>query len=486
LVNIMTVSNINKTPSTGFLHKFLLGDLWWARFRVIFLMISAGLTAITIASWFEVVTPTRIWHDVMFPLLLINLCVYFGVLILQDIFETDHITSQRLTYFVALFLIAGFFVYMEFKYFVIILNGQPIFRYLFVLLVALAGAFSAGVRYVQDIYNLGNYGIAALYLLASFGGIGYPKLVISEGQKKVSRGKVNRLELIGGPGYITIRPGNAILTERLHNPAGVYSAGTFFALRFEMIVTTLNLDDQHGIVSLVPSVTKDGIAVTVRDIQFRYRVWSGQRVTNTTAGRNPTNPYPYTIQAVRNMTYNRSVTVDGLTPWHDAVKGVIVGSITEYIAKHKLDQITAPRYVEGDDPRREIGNQLQTPTVRDKLKDVGAQLLWYDIGHFDVDNKAVSEQRVNTWKAGWIGNAKVTRAYGDAQRIAYQEIGRAEAQAEVLMSIAHAFDDIDLAKEQKDRNIRNIVLMRTAQVLETLSSTSDNERTSNKEGKEGK
>jgi hypothetical protein len=481
----MNTFNTNNLFPIRFLHKFLLEDRRWASFRVIFMMVSVSLVTIAIASLFEIVTFTRIWHDIIFPLTLINWSIYFGTLILREIFESSRKDSITFIYLVILVIFAVFFALMEFKYFVVILNGQPVFRYLLIPLVALFAALLAGIRYIQDIYNLESYWIAALYLLSSFGGIGYPRLLISEGQKKIDNGKVNRLELIGGPGYITIRPGNAILTERLYNPAGVYSAGTFFASRFETIVNTINLDDQHGAVTLVSAVTKDGIPVTVRDIQFRYRVWSGQRVTNTAAGRNPTNPYPYTVQAIRNMTYNRSVTTDGLTPWHDAVKGVIVGSITEYIAKHKLDQITAPRYVEGD-PRKEIGGQLQTPSVRDKLKDVGAQLLWYDIGHFDVDNKAVSEQRVDTWKAGWIGNAKVTRAYGDAQRIAYQEIGRAEAQAEVLMSIAHAFDDIDLSKEEKDRNIRNIVLMRTAQVLETLSTTTGDEKLSDKENKEGK
>lgn len=68
---------------------------------------------------------------------------------------------------------------------------------------------------------------------------------------------------------------------------------------------------------------------------------------------------------------------------------------------------------------------------------------------------------------------------GEAQRIAYQDIGRAEAQAEVLMSIIHALDDIDLAAEDKNRNIRKIILLRTAQVLEAMTSASDEESKKN-------
>jgi hypothetical protein len=493
----MTVFNMNKSLSGRrkrkshrmsfvFSQNFLLGDIWWARFRVIFLMTLVGLVSAVIADRFEVITPIQVWHNIIFPLLILNLCVFFCLLIMREAYEASQKDSMIVAYLILLIAPVIFFVWLEFKYVAVDLTGFSIWRYLIVPLAVLIGAFLAGARYVQDIYNLDNYGLAVLYLMSSFGGIAYPYIKISEGQKQIGTGKKNRLDLIGGPGYITIRPGNVILTERLYCPAGVYSAGTFFASRFESIAAIQNLDDQHGHVPSVPATTKDGIPVIVRDVQFRYRVWSGQRMTHTTAGRSQSNPYPYTVQAIRNMVYNRSVSLNGLAPWHDAVKGVIVGSITEYIAKHQLDQITAPRYVEGD-PRKEIGSQLQTLGVRNKLKDAGAQLLWCDIGHFEVENKAVSDQRIDTWKAGWVGNANVKRAYGEAQRIAYQEIGHAEAQAEILMSIIHAFDDIDMEKEKKDQNIRNVILMRTAQVLEALASTPDKEISSEKDTKkEGK
>ncbi|MBE0683779.1 MAG: hypothetical protein IH589_17880 [Anaerolineales bacterium] len=493
----MADSKINKSFSSGrkkkpsavfstFLQSYLFGDLWWARFRSIFLVLLVGSVSAVMAFGFEEVTRLRVWHNIFFPLLIISFVIFLGALILRDIYEASRKDSMMLVYLAILIILISFSLQVEYKYVVIGLTGPSISRYLIMPLAALFCAFLASARYFQDIYNLDNYGLAALYLMASFGGIAYPKIKISEGQKQIEAGKKNRLDLIGGPGYITIRPGNVILTERLHGPAGVYSAGNFFASRFESIAISLNLDDQHGHVPSVSATTKDGITVTVRDVHFRYRVWSGYRVTNTTAGRSQRNPYPYTVQAIRNMAYNRTVSADGLAPWHDAVKGAIVGSITEYISKHQLDQITAPRYVEGD-PRKEIGIQLKTPEVRDKLKDAGAQLLWCDIGHFEVENKAVSEQRIDTWKAGWVGNANVKRAYGEAQRIAYQEIGHAEAQAEILMSIIHAFDDIDMEKEKKDRNIRNVILMRTAQVLEALALTTEKEKSSGKDTKkEGK
>jgi hypothetical protein len=151
------------------------------------------------------------------------------------------------------------------------------------------------------------------------------------------------------------------------------------------------------------------------------------------------------------------------------VKGIVKGKITGYIESRQFDQIVTPDFQKGD-PRKQIRDQLFTPETENRLKSIGAKLLWCDIGHFEEDRDAL-QQHLDTWSAKWKGSADVTRAEGEAQRVAYQELGRAEAQAEMLTSIIHAFDDIDLSPENKDRNIRNVILMRTAQVLESLIDT---------------
>lgn len=468
----------------AFFRNIALGDVNWACVRLFLVIAFVGGASTALVPITTDLKWWNIWHEILFPLALFTIITIFGMLVAQDILENSKKESRKIFYILVLIMLLINLIYLEIKYVVPGVETMGIFRYLVFPLGAMITAFLAGASYVQNIYNVESHAAATLYLVASFFGIGYPSLKVADGQKKIALGKVNRLEIIGGPGYIKILPGNVILTERLHNPAGVYSATNIFASRFESIVTTMNLDDQHGDITEVKAVTKDGIAVVVKDINFRYRVWSGHQVPSTVGGRNSINPYPFTVQAVRSLAYNRVVTKDGLISWHDTVTGAIKGAIADYIAKHQLDQITAPRYIEAD-PRKEISEQLKTPAIRDKLKDVGAQLLWCDIGHFGAESNRISEQRIDTWKAGWVGNAAVTRAYGEAQRIAYQDIGRAEAQAEVLMSIIHALDDIDLAAEDKNRNIRKIILLRTAQVLEAMTSASDEESKKNSTRKQG-
>jgi hypothetical protein len=151
-------------------------------------------------------------------------------------------------------------------------------------------------------------------------------------------------------------------------------------------------------------------------------------------------------------------------------------AITGFIQKNQLDRVTAPMFT-GEDPRTTIGKDLLSKPFRDRFRDYGTELLWFDIGNFEIPEKKVDEQRFNAWLAKWTGNANVVRAYGDAQRLAYQELGRAEAQVEMLTSITYALNDAgldeDLTEQQRDQkvkqNIRNIILARTAQVLEAMT-----------------
>ena len=338
-------------------------------------------------------------------------------------------------------------------------------RYLLAPLAAFTAALFLGARYVQDIYKLDTFRLGLNYLLASIFAINYPALLISEGKKQIHKNEMNLLDAVGGPGFVIVRPGNVVLFERLKSPSNVRAAGAHFISRLETIKDIANLDDQHGYIDKVSATTKDGIEIEVLDIHFRYRLRAGFRPGDYTE-RTPDNPYPYSIQAVRHMAYHRVVNEDGLIDWHSTVSGVIKGVITDYIYQHQFDYLTTPR-VEGFNPRTEIRTQFNSKTVRERLRHLGAELLWLDIGHFNFPEKAVGEQRLDSWQAKWIGNATVERAYGDAQRLAYQEMGRAEAQAEMLLSIVHALEDARVSGSP-EQNLQKIVLARTAHILDAM------------------
>ena len=357
------------------------------------------------------------------------------------------------------------------------------FRHAIIPVAAFVGIVLASAYYVQDVYELPKFKLARQYILAAFLGINYPRLHIAEGKKQIPLGEVNLIDTIGGPGYVHIRPGNVVLFESLRSPSSV-RANTFnFISRFETIKEIVSLEDQHGFIEKVGAKTKDGIEIMMRDIHFRYRLRTGRRVGDHER-RRAKNPYPFSVEAVQDMAYNRSVSlnpstrVPELSKWHMTIRLAVDSAITDYIKAHKFDQLTAPNF-EDADPRAEIAKDMNTG-IRHRLRNVGAELLWFDIGHFAVSDRMkeiVADQRVDTWSARWDGDAMVVRSYGEARRLAYQDMGRAEGQADLLLSIIQALDEVGFeegyteGERQKQRlhNLRAIIWARVAQILDTLA-----------------
>jgi hypothetical protein len=342
-------------------------------------------------------------------------------------------------------------------------------RYLIVPLTAIVLSMFYGARYVRDIYELRTLDQAWGYLQASFFGAGYPKVTVNNGKLILEDNDQNLITLIGGPGHLYIRPGNVVMVERLRSPSKVYGQGLHFLNRYESIKQIASLEDQQGAIEAVSTQTQDGIDVIIRDVSFRYRLrtgpWSGDYIA-----RSPDNPYPYSIEAVVNMVYNRVVRKDGLTPWHENVKNLVQGVIVDYINRHPVETLVGVGPVE--DPRAEIGRQLGSAAVRQRLKEYGAELIWFDIGHFDIVNNLIEDPVVQEWQNKWVKDADTVRAYRQAQRLAYQELGRAEAQAELLISIADALDEVSLQGDST-QNLHAAIVRRTAAVVSDLREEDD-------------
>jgi hypothetical protein len=196
-------------------------------------------------------------------------------------------------------------------------------------------------------------------------------------------------------------------------------------------------------------------------------------------------PYPYSIEAVKDMAYNRTVGGDGLSSWHQAVRSAFDGGITDYIRSHKFDDLTAP--TNEVDPRTDISSNMDK-RIRLRLRSVGAELLWFDLGHFGISDRmkeTISDQRVDTWSAKWDGEAMVVRSYGEARQLAYQDMGRAEGQADMLLSIIQSLEEAGIedghggsgSQSDRLRNLRSIIWMRIAQILDASAAESRKELT---------
>ena len=168
------------------------------------------------------------------------------------------------------------------------------------------------------------------------------------------------------------------------------------------------------------------------------------------------------------MTYNRTLAPDGIGTWHMGVNQVVDTVISDYISQHPVDSITAPQ-TQGIDARGDIYHEFYSQSGRNRFREKGAELIWIDIGHFETPEKTVIEQRLSTWQARWLGNANLVRASGETQRTASLELGRAEAQAELLKNIVHSLESVGTPGEARQQNLRALYLARIAQLLDAMS-----------------
>lgn len=367
----------------------------------------------------------------------------------ESIWFLGHLPVWFLTFFAAIFNISA-----------IRFMIAPTFALLFILV--------RSAKFVQDVYALPDTLDGLRYVIASLFGVRYPVLHIEKGEKQIKKHEVNLIDKIGGPGFAIIEPGNAAMFRRLRVPGLARVSETFFLAPFETIASTVDLDEQHGQKEVMSAMTRDGIKVLVKDIHFRYQVGHRQEM-GASLRRTLNEPFPFSEDAIRNMTFNLLVQNDGLESWRDAVERAVTGTIADFITAHSVDYLTAPRTNEYR-PRLEIKDQLFVEGMRRRLAVLGAELLWVDAGHIEIEDESVDELRTNLWSAEWAGDAANIRAYGDAVQQAYQELGRAEAQADLIVSISNALNEIDMDANSVS-NVRRLLLARTGQLLNAMRSS---------------
>ena len=341
------------------------------------------------------------------------------------------------------------------------------FRYIIAPIIATYFIITASALFVQDIYNFKLFSPALQFIFATFFGMFYPGLRIDKGQKVLSKGKIHILDDIGGPGYVQVQPGHAIFLTYASKPSRVIINHDAFLRPFEMIGGIANLDDQHGYIDQLETMTSEGIKIRLKDIHYRFR-----SITEKDAPPDIDDPYPHSIDALSRRVANMPINADGLVPWQLSVKLSISSAIKKYVNSHTVDFLTAPRD-EDFDPRHDFRAHIMK---KSGLWPSGTALLWIDAGHFDIFEEDVNKERVNLWAADWIGKTEARRAYSLGKRQAIEGIGRSQARADLINGISHALEGIDMTGDTTE-NLRRLFLSRTAILLETMGNSQSNSDT---------
>ncbi|HND49436.1 MAG TPA: hypothetical protein PLL95_12805, partial [Anaerolineales bacterium] len=362
----------------------------------------------------------------------------------------------------ALFL---FNIYTYYKYRFSFIGGWLLAIYFWGLL----GAMTTTIKYIADIYNEDFDQIPFRHFVSAFLGWGRPHLRINASGDQSKWHQM--VEKLGGPATLEIDPGWVVLTETLTSPGKVFKQGKkHFMSRNERIYEIVDLREQEGEVAPIIAVTRDGIPVTVKNVKFNFRIWDNRWSTLYRDQEITRNPYPCSPQAVKDYAYKRAVELENnqlqSVPWKKAVGGSVAGIIRSHISEHLLDEVIAPREQKNNLVREEIRKKAYTPDFQENLRKIGTILRWWDPG--DFSSEGVEKQFINNWSVDIRNDININNAQGQAQLTAYEELGRAEAEAELLMSIIHSMDGIKLGKD-KVQTLQNLILLHTAQVIKAFN-----------------
>jgi len=263
----------------------------------------------------------------------------------------------------------------------------PIFTFIFALLL--------GARYLQDIYNLSSLKPSLRYLIACLFGFPYPTLKIGvseEGEKNLD---ASYLPEIGGPGYLDIPSGYAVAVSRPKATSNIFGEGMHFLERGEKVEEFADLNDQTDRIEAMSAFSYEGVAIQISEIHYGYRLKQSPPLEASRVYREVQKPAYLSTQALRNLMQSRVVTEQGLTDWRTMVKGMIRSTISDFIYRHTVTELLKPPT--DYNPYADLKRTFQSRPIRERLRQMGTELLWINLGLFDLEKPAFKQELLKNW-----------------------------------------------------------------------------------------
>lgn len=274
------------------------------------------------------------------------------------------------------------------------LFAPQVLIYLVPVLAGLWLGLRLAAHYVADLFELESPAIAEQYLRGAVFGLGYDSLHVA--QSEVDKlNKHSPLLRIGGPGYLQVHLGYAVVMESAAGKPRVYGPEQRRYIEgFERLRDVIDLRDQLREMDQVRAVTADGIEVQARDVQMMFRVYGGGHE------RSLATPYPYTEGAIRRLVYGRPVAEAGTTSWTEGLEQLAISEIRSFVGSLTLESFLALQPDPADSgiqgasasadrssfhiPRRKLTERFHTEEARQRLRNRGLELDWVGVGTWEI------------------------------------------------------------------------------------------------------
>jgi len=263
----------------------------------------------------------------------------------------------------------------------------PIFTFIFAILLS--------ARYLQDIYNLSSLKPCLRYLIACLFGFAYPTLNIGASGEGEKSPDASYLPELGGPGYLDIPSGYAVAVSRPKATSNIYGEGMHFLQRGEKVEEIADLNDQTDQIEAISAFCHEGVAIQISDIHYGFRLKQSPPLEVSRFYREAQKPPNFSIQALRNLMQSRVVSEQGLTDWRTMVKGMIRSTISDFIYRHTVRDLLKPP--SDYNPYSDLKRTFQSRPFRERLRQMGTELLWLNLGLFDLEKPAFKQELLKRW-----------------------------------------------------------------------------------------
>jgi regulator of protease activity HflC (stomatin/prohibitin superfamily) len=308
-------------------------------------------------------------------------------------------------------------------------------------------------------------------------------------------------QTIGGPAWLTVGEGNAVLLERGAGFSRVVGTGYHLLCPHERVRSVIDLRTLYR-KDFQKVLTKDGIPVKM-EVDLTFRVTEKDLPDDPPPAPplplSPLNrlrrrlhlrvrhdlletsrPHRFSRETVRRLTYETTVFSPDQPPdWTASFYNVRSGDITDQIANRRLDEISSPEDAQIH-PRAEVARK-GLEDARDAAARVapGIEILDMTLGVIEPqdDFKHITTQMISNWKIEWERRAKILEAKAEAKRTQLLEEARAEAQANMIQALTEGYR-IAIGDNQDPQVAKDVIALRFIDTLETLM-------TGQKPGKEG-
>jgi hypothetical protein len=250
-------------------------------------------------------------------------------------------------------------------------------------------------------------------------------------------------KLATGPGFIISGCDHAVAVFDGFKFKGVQGPGVTFTGYGDRILQTVDLRPQFR-AFVAETLTRDGIKVKV-PAALACRIDS--------RGKEPRlgEPRPYSRTAAFKAVHAQQVEHGSdqaqRRTWEDLSSVVGEHVLQEIVGEYNFDDLYGPFQPGGDPPRKVIAQRF-TGEVAARLKPLGIHLIGGGISDLQPVNPRIYMDRARSWQAEWARKTLLKQAAGQAEWLRLVERARAEAQADLILSLGRQLEELSTGRAE--------------------------------------